>query len=128
MIVLRGFTRPPSFVPLAEHRTKFPDLYAREQALVNTTPGHIYTVITNGYGAMYSYAARVNEEDRWRIAAYVKALQMSRTMNVNDLPADDRTKLQASAAENAPDRAASTTQPTQSGTSNSVKQAESSPR
>src|SRR5882724_11732987 len=59
MIVLRGFTRPPAFFPIAEHQSQFPDLYKREQTLVNTTPGHVYNVISNGYGAMYSYAARV---------------------------------------------------------------------
>ena len=34
-------------------------------------------MITNGYGAMYSYASRVPPEDRWAIAAYIRALQLS---------------------------------------------------
>jgi hypothetical protein len=33
--------------------------------------------MTNGYGAMYSYAARVPVDDRWRITAYIRALQLS---------------------------------------------------
>ena len=33
--------------------------------------------MTNGYGVMYSYAARVAPEDRWAIAAYIRALQLS---------------------------------------------------
>ena len=40
--------------------------------------GHFFDVITNGYGAMYSYAARVAARDRWAIAAYIRALQLSR--------------------------------------------------
>ena len=40
--------------------------------------GHFYDVITNGYGVMYSYAARVEPEDRWAVAAYIRALQASR--------------------------------------------------
>ena len=38
-------------------------------------PGTIFDVMTNGFGAMYSYAARIEPEDRWRIAAYVRVLQ-----------------------------------------------------
>jgi len=47
-------------------------------------------VITNGYGAMYSYASRVEPADRWAIAAYIRALQLSR---------DDQRLADASAAE-----------------------------
>ena len=36
-----------------------------------------FDVMTNGYGAMYSYASRVAVDDRWRIAAYIRALQLS---------------------------------------------------
>jgi mono/diheme cytochrome c family protein len=39
--------------------------------------GHFYEVITNGYGVMFSYASRVEPEDRWAIAAYIRALQLS---------------------------------------------------
>jgi hypothetical protein len=38
---------------------------------------HFYDVITNGYGAMYSFAGRVAPVDRWAIAAYIRALQLS---------------------------------------------------
>jgi mono/diheme cytochrome c family protein len=38
--------------------------------------GHIYDVITNGYGVMYGYAARIQDvNDRWAIVAYIRALQ-----------------------------------------------------
>jgi mono/diheme cytochrome c family protein len=62
MIVQRGFPKPPSF-----HLDR----------LKNAAHGHIYNVISNGYGAMYSYGDRIEQNDRWRIVAYVRALQFS---------------------------------------------------
>ncbi|MGI8437017.1 MAG: c-type cytochrome [Chthoniobacterales bacterium] len=62
MIVQRGFPQPPSFL---------------EQRLRDAPPGHFFDVITNGYGVMFSYASRVAPEDRWAIAAYIRALQLS---------------------------------------------------
>jgi len=61
MIVQRGFPRPPSF-----YTTR----------LRNQPVGYYYNVISNGYGAMYSYGDRVKEPDRWNIAAYIRALQL----------------------------------------------------
>ena len=60
MIVQRGFPPPPDY--------NSPRLRAASAA-------HIFDVITNGYGVMYSYAARVEPADRWAIVAYVRALQ-----------------------------------------------------
>src|ERR1700722_6146211 len=71
MIVQRGFPPPPSF---------------HIQRLREAPAGHFYEVITNGYGVMYSYAARVEPADRWRIAAYIRALQMSEHAAVSDAP------------------------------------------
>jgi mono/diheme cytochrome c family protein len=52
--------------------------------------GYIFDVITNGFGRMYSYAARVAPEDRWAIAAYIRALQYSQNAKMADLtPADE---------------------------------------
>ena len=42
--------------------------------------------MTNGFGAMHSYAARVAPRDRWAIAAYIRVLQVSRSATVNDVP------------------------------------------
>ena len=50
-------------------------------------------MITNGHGAMYSYAARIRPIDRWKIAAYIKALQLSQYAKVADLPDDVRKEL-----------------------------------
>jgi cytochrome c553 len=71
MIVQRGFPHPPSY-----HIDRL------RQAPV----GHFFEVMTDGFGAMYSYAARVSPEDRWRIAAYIRVLQASRNANVQDVP------------------------------------------
>lgn len=50
--------------------------------------GHFFDVITNGYGVMYSYAARVDVQDRWAIAAYIRALQASQDVDPAEIPAD----------------------------------------
>lgn len=62
MIVLRGLQPPPTY---------------HDPRLVNAPVGHFFDVITNGYGAMFSYASRVPVDDRWRITAYIRALQLS---------------------------------------------------
>ena len=60
MIVQRGFPHPPDY----------------KIARLRTSPvGHFFDVMTNGYGAMYSYASRMPPEDRWAIAAYIRVLQ-----------------------------------------------------
>jgi mono/diheme cytochrome c family protein len=94
MIVQRGFVRPPAFYPIAEHQKTLPQLYERERVLADMPPGHVVNVIVNGYGAMYSYADRVAPEDRWRIAGYIRALQLSRNATLDKLPESDRTQVQ----------------------------------
>lgn len=78
MIVQRGFQAPPSY---------------HIERLRNAPVGHFFDVITNGYGAMYSYASRVSPDDRWRIAAYIRTLQLSQHATLNDVPADERGQL-----------------------------------
>jgi len=80
MIVLRGFPQPPSF---------------HIDRLRQAPPGHFFDVMTNGLGVMYSYASRVSPEDRWRIAAYIRALQLSQQATVTDLPPVEQKKLQS---------------------------------
>jgi mono/diheme cytochrome c family protein len=74
MVVQRGFPRPPSY-----------DIPRLQQA----PAGHLYRVITYGYGVMYPYAARVTPEDRWAIVAYIRALQLSHGTSLEkaELPA-----------------------------------------
>lgn len=62
MIVLRGLRPPPTY---------------HDPRLVGAPVGHFFDVISNGFGAMFSYASRVPVDDRWRITAYIRALQLS---------------------------------------------------
>src|SRR5205823_13949320 len=62
MVVKRGFTTPPSY---------------HEPRLQTAPVGHFYNVITKGYGAMPAHNYLVPPEDRWAIAAYIRALQLS---------------------------------------------------
>jgi mono/diheme cytochrome c family protein len=71
MIVQRGFPAPPSY-----HIDRLRAAPAQ----------HFFDVITNGYGVMYSYAARVPPAERWAIVAYIRALQASRHARVAELP------------------------------------------
>lgn len=78
MIVQRGFRQPQSF---------------HIQRLREAPPGYFFDVITNGFGAMYSYASRVPVEDRWAIVAYIRALQLSQNATLEDVPAEQRRRL-----------------------------------
>ena len=55
--------------------------------LRNAPLGHFFSVISNGYGAMPDYSAQVTPEDRWAIAAYIRALQLSQDAKTSDVPA-----------------------------------------
>ena len=55
--------------------------------LRNAPLGHFFAVMTNGYGAMPDYAAQVTPQDRWAIAAYIRALQLSQDAKQADVPA-----------------------------------------
>ncbi len=79
MIVQRGFKTPPSF---------------HIDRLRQAPPGHFFDAITNGFGVMYSYASRIPPEDRWAIIAYIKALQLSQNATLDDVPPDQRNKLE----------------------------------
>lgn len=64
IIARRGFNKP---APANYHQDRL------RQAPV----GHFFDVTTNGWGAMPSMASQISVEDRWRIIAYVRALQLS---------------------------------------------------
>src|SRR5579871_5009267 len=49
--------------------------------------GHFFWVITHGYGAMPNYSVEIAPEDRWAIAAYIRALQLSQSAERSDVPA-----------------------------------------
>jgi mono/diheme cytochrome c family protein len=56
--------------------------------------GYLFDVATNGFGAMQGYAEQVPVRDRWLIAAYVRALQLSQNAKIDDVPADRRAELE----------------------------------
>jgi len=78
MIVQRGFKRPPSF---------------HLQRLRNAPLGYFYDIIGNGFGGMPDYAAQVHPADRWAIAAYIRALQLSQSAADADVADDARGNL-----------------------------------
>ena len=74
----RGFWQPPSY-GIARLR--------------DAPVAHFYDVMTNGYGAMYSFAARVPPSDRWAIAAYIRALQASQDQDPAALAPEQHAQL-----------------------------------
>jgi len=74
MIPSRGYRHPPSF---------------HTEQLRTAKTGHFFDVMTNGFGAMPSYAHQIPVNDRWAIVAYIRALQMSQNATINDVPADN---------------------------------------
>ncbi len=74
-----------------------------QQRLREAPLSHVVNIITvgvyrgdpakDGYQSMYSYASRIQPEDRWAIAAYIRALQLSQNATVDDVPPDQRGNL-----------------------------------
>jgi len=62
MVVQKGFPQP----------TSFHDARLRAQE-----PGYFVWAMDSGFGRMFSYSSRISPEDRWAVAAYIKALQYS---------------------------------------------------
>jgi hypothetical protein len=79
MIVQRGFPKPPSF---------------HEPRLREAPIGHFFNVMTKGYGVMFSYASRVPAEDRWAIASYIRAIQLSQHATPADADASGAKQLE----------------------------------
>ena len=71
MIVQRGFKRPPSY-----HTDRL-----RQMPI-----GHFFDVMTNGFGGMSEYKSQISVPDRWAIAAYIRALQLSQDATRADVP------------------------------------------
>jgi mono/diheme cytochrome c family protein len=79
MIVQRGFNRPPSY---------------HSERLRAASVGHIFGVITRGFGAMPRFAPQIEPHDRWAIIAYVRTLQRSQNATLDDVPADERKQFE----------------------------------
>ena len=78
MIPRRGFRRPPTY---------------HDDRLRSAPVGYFFDVITNGFGNMPDYSAQVEAADRWRIIAYIRALQLSQRATLADVPPDKRGEL-----------------------------------
>ena len=78
LVVQRGFKVPPSY-----HIAR----------LREAPPGYFFDVMTRGFGQMSDYSAQIKPEDRWRIAAYVRALQLSQNAKMEDVPEPLRAAL-----------------------------------
>jgi mono/diheme cytochrome c family protein len=74
-IPTRGFHQPPSY---------------HIDRLRNAHIGHFFDVMTNGYGVMQDYSAQVAPRDRWCIAAYIRALQLSQNATSSEIPAGQK--------------------------------------
>lgn len=79
MAVQRGFPAPPSL-----HSERLRQMPLR----------HFYDVITDGFGTMYSYRSQVAPQERWAIAAYIRALQLSQHGTPQQLTASQRKRLE----------------------------------
>ncbi|MGZ8798103.1 MAG: c-type cytochrome [Thermoanaerobaculia bacterium] len=87
MIPSRGFRRPPSY---------------HTQALRTAKIGHFFDVMTNGFGAMPSYRTMIPPSDRWAIAAYIRALQLSQNATIEEIPPEDKAKVLSGAPTSSP--------------------------
>lgn len=80
MIVRRGFPQPPTY----------------HQERLRTVPdGYIFDVITSGFGRMPSYASQIPVEERWAVVAYVRALQLSQHVPLDELSPEGRERATA---------------------------------
>ena len=68
----RGFSRRPSSYHIPR--------------LEKAPLGYFFDVMTNGFGIMADYASQIPPDDRWRIVAYIRALQLSQNATLNDVP------------------------------------------
>lgn len=78
LVTRHGFPHPPSY---------------HTQRLREAPDRHFFDVMTNGYGIMYPYADRIAPTDRWAIVAYIRALQVSQSVEAQRLPPDVRSHL-----------------------------------
>jgi len=69
MLPQRGYRHPPSY---------------HSDRLRKAPLGYFFDVITNGFGAMPDYASQIPPDDRWRIVAYIRALQLSQNATAAD--------------------------------------------
>ncbi len=84
MIVMRGYK---------------PAANLHDQVRLAQPVSHYFYVMTHGYGAMPDYSAQITPVDRWAIAAYIRALQLSQAATMQDVPAGVQVKSLKSIAQ-----------------------------
>ena len=88
-IVERGYLPPPNY------HTGYSRGFERRgiKVLLRDVPvGYYFEVISRGYGGMPDYASQIPPDDRWKIIAYVRALQLSQWAPLKDLPGNIQDK------------------------------------
>jgi len=63
--------------------------------LQNPGPGHVFQVVSEGFGLMPPYSAQLTPRERWGVVAYLMALQRSQAGTLADAPPDIQQKLRA---------------------------------
>ena len=64
-----------------------------DDRIVNYSDGELFDIISNGIRSMPGYHTQIQKEDRWAIVTYIRALQVSNAMNLDDVPFDLRSKI-----------------------------------
>ena len=86
-VVQRGFTKPPSYSADLSRAAK---IKGKDIKLIDVPVGHVFEVITKGYGAMPSLHDQIPVHDRWAIVGYVRALQISQSPELRAKLAKDK--------------------------------------
>jgi len=90
--VCHGYAGDGDSVVASKMSLRAPPTLVDDRVRAYTTT-QIFTVATEGYGYMPKYDAELSVQDRWAIANYIKALQMSQHASLDDVPADKRGDL-----------------------------------
>lgn len=80
-----------SLVATRMHGRPPPSLH--EARLRAFTRAQLFEVISEGYGLMPGYRDMLDRDERWAVASYVQALQLSQHADVQTLPPDLRAAL-----------------------------------
>jgi hypothetical protein len=75
MVPQRGFKHPPTY---------------HQDRLRKAPLGYFFDVMTNGFGVMPDYTTQIAPRDRWRIVAYIRALQLSQNATPSDVASGEK--------------------------------------
>lgn len=64
-----------------------------DKRIAMMTDGELYNTVSNGKNLMSAYGASLSVQERWAVIAYVRALQLSRLGNLQDVPSELRDNL-----------------------------------